>query len=76
MNLFGFFYNGMIHESAPALVSLHRSKATAWKAMRALMLAMAQEERDFAIQYGGRQMMRNKPLQWKWFGIQEIAVLP
>lgn len=31
--LYGFFYNDCIYESAPALISLHRTKEGAWKAM-------------------------------------------
>lgn len=33
MTLYGFFHNSDTHESAPSLVSLHRTKAGAWRAM-------------------------------------------
>jgi hypothetical protein len=33
MTLYGFFHTACVHESAAALVSLHRTKAGAWRAM-------------------------------------------
>ena len=76
MILYGFFYNGMIHESSAALTSLHFSKAGAWRAMRTFMQQMALDERNFAIQFGGKHMMRRKPLEWQHFQVQAVDVLP
>lgn len=33
MIVYGFFHNSCVYESAPALVSLHATKAGAWRAM-------------------------------------------
>ncbi len=47
--LWGFFHTTCIYESAAALVSLHRSKETAWRAMR-----KAQWDAWIEIQQGQR----------------------
>lgn len=75
MIVFAFLYNGFIYESAAAVVSLHSTKAGAWRAMRKFMFDMAQDERNFAIQFGGKSMMRDKELRYKAFSVQEMEVL-
>lgn len=74
MSVWAFWRNPCTHESAAATISLHRTKAGAWRAKRRYMLAEAGEERTFAIQFGGRWMMRRKTLEDKAYGIEEIEV--
>lgn len=74
MIVWAFWRNPMIHESAAATISLHRTKAGAWRAKSRFMNELAMEERDFALQHGGRWMMRSKPLDMQAFGIEEMEV--
>lgn len=74
MIVYGFWRNPMIHESAAATVSLHRTRVGAWRAKHRFMFDLTMQERDFAIRYGGRWMMRSKPLDMQSFGIEEIEV--
>lgn len=72
--VYSFWRNPMIHESAAATISLHRTKVGAWRAKNRFMNDLVMQERDFAIQHGGRWMMRHKPLDMQAFGIEEIEV--
>ena len=76
MKLWAYYYCGCIFESADALMSLHHTKVGAWKAMRTRMQHEAHKERDFAIQFGGKTMMRYKPLQYVRHSIGAVEVLP
>lgn len=76
MTLHGYFRNPCIHESAAALVSLHASKAGAWRAKHAAMFAAVVEEREFGLRFAGRSWLRNKPLRDSVYFIQPVEVLP
>lgn len=76
VTLFGYFRNGCIHESAAALVSLHASKAGAWRAKHAAMFAAAVEEREFVLRTGSSWLRRCKSLADQSFFIQPVEVLP
>ena len=44
--LWGFFHTDCVYESAAALVSLHKVKATAWKAMHSAQWKIWEEARS------------------------------
>lgn len=46
MTLYGFFHNPMVYESSAGLVSLHVSKASAWKACRKAQWDAWMRDRD------------------------------
>lgn len=75
LRLYGYFRNPCIHESAAALVSLHATKAGAWRAKHAAMFAAAVEEREFCLRVGGWLRSR-KTLEDQAFFIQPIEVFP
>lgn len=75
MIVYAVMYNGCTYESAAATVSLHTTKAGAWKAMRKFMFDMVTNERDFAIEFGGRRMMRRTPMFGQAFGVQAYEVV-
>lgn len=72
MEVWAFWHNPCIYESAAATVSLHRTKQGAWKAKRRFLWTKATEARDFAIRYGGRDMMRRKMMEHESCGIESI----
>lgn len=74
--LYGFFRSSCIHESAAALVSLHTTKAGAWRAKHAAMFAACVEEREFARRVGRRNWFADKPLVDQAYFIQPVEVLP
>lgn len=75
LRLYGYFRNPCIHESAAALVSLHATKAGAWRAKHAAMFAAAVEEREFHLRVGG-WLRGRKTLEDSAYFIQPIEVLP
>lgn len=76
MTLYGYFRNPFIHESAAALMSLHATKASAWRAKHKAMFAAAVEEREVCLRAGGWWRRGRKPLLDQAFFIQPVEVLP
>jgi hypothetical protein len=74
MTLFGYFHNPFIHESAEALVSLHHTKAGAWRAMRAGIFAAAVREREDHLRYGKGYFDTN--LRFEAFRVGPVEVQP
>lgn len=75
VKLYGFFHNPCIHESMAGLVSLHASKAGAWRAMRARKWELEVGARDWRLHHGlgGRG---DKSFTHEWFGVEAVEVLP
>lgn len=63
MTLFGFFHCSCVYESGHSLVSLHRSKAGAYKAMRRNILA--QWEDHFGVSKTHIHMGRGHWEYWR-----------
>lgn len=68
MKVYGFFYNDCIYESAPRLVSMHLTKAGAYRAMKAYLYAEYAGWRQGGSEYKFGYME-------SWF-IKEVEVLP
>lgn len=68
MKIYGFFHSDCVYESAPRLVSMHYTKAGAYKAMKRYLFDKYEE-------------WRRRRREWKfgdmehWF-IDEVEVLP
>lgn len=75
MIVFGAFHSACYHESAEALVSLHTTKAGAWRAKHALMWAVEVEAREFDLA-NGCLWRGHKPLKNHSFSVRVIEVLP
>ena len=59
--VFGFIWNGCIHESASGPMSLHRTKKGAYKAMNSYLNKEFMKHRDEQLLYGkGHVCMRYK----------------
>jgi len=78
MKVYTFEYCGCIFESSYAVVSLHQTKATAWKAMNKYINENFQRDYDDRIRYGKYKSIHSV---WK-FGeherwcITEMEILP
>ncbi len=77
MTLYGYFYNSCIYESAPGLVSLHQTKAGAWRAMRANKWEAAVLHRENDLRYGNYgHPDAYIPQEWEAHFIRPVEVLP
>lgn len=75
MTFYGYFYNSCTYESAAGLVSLHQTKAGAWRAMRQRLWETAVRGREDHLHYGGSPDMY-RTLIWERHLIQPIEVQP
>ena len=75
MILFGYFHSNCIYESAQALVSLHASKAGAWRAMHAARWAHEVDGREFQL-LNGEIGKGWKPLRDQSFSVRVVTVMP
>lgn len=82
MKLYGFFYCDCIYESAHELVSLHETKAGAYRAMVAYQWARWEEARDERNVNAVRGFRRREYFDYlgdrrmQAFRVQPVEVLP
>lgn len=74
---YGFLYTECIYESAAAVVSLHWTKAGAYRAMNRFLFDKWQEYNTdkFRKKYAGRGTKALNQ-RFEWWGIKEFAILP
>lgn len=71
------WYNSCIYESAPATISIHLTKAGAWKAMRKMIWDKAVEHREQGLCWAGRDWNRNlDPFSNAAYGIKAMLLNP
>lgn len=75
MTLYGYCHNPCTYESAEALISLHQSKAGAWRALRQRVWDLAADGREYHLQYGGQSDAYREP-HWSTHRIREYEVYP
>lgn len=82
MTLYGFFHSSCIYESAHGLVSLHQSKAGAYRAMVAAQRHEWERERELCGAREYRGMRRSvhfdyrESRQFEDFKVMPVEVLP
>lgn len=74
MKVYAFLYCSCVHESAAKTVSVHRSKAGAYRAMRAHRVAMCVAHREVNIKYG-KNTWGFRYDTHHWWGMSEMDVL-
>lgn len=73
--IYAVLHNPMIMESAATTLSVHKTLAGAYKAMKAHMIAVYNEEREFELRYGRKGLWpARKYLDWQWWGIEKIEL--
>lgn len=70
MIVFGYFLNPCYHESAARLISLHTTKAGAWRAMHRSLWTLCVNARDYHLQFGGMPELYRRPA-WEHHFIEE-----
>jgi hypothetical protein len=65
MQVYQFIYTDSIYESAMYTVSLHKTKAGAYKAMRDFLLKDYNEWREFEIRYGKSCWKHGSHCAWR-----------
>lgn len=76
MSVFAFLYNSNCHESSARTISLHKTKAGAYKAMRKHRVAECVDRRERKIEFG-RGRLYGREYQYDdfcWWGIEEMKV--
>lgn len=76
MILYEFLYCDCIYESGYVTISLHQSKAGAYKAMREYITKKAIDERDNHLLFGGRRWSIGNPFTMERWKVKPINVLP
>lgn len=74
--LYGHFFTGCIFESAPELLSLHSTKAGAYRAMRRAHVAAFNQDRSLWLELGRRCGGRRgeKSAQYTARSVRPVAV--
>lgn len=75
MIVYGFFHNPMIHESADCMMSLHLTKAGAYKRMREHRVQNYLNHRKLEDgRYHLKGWTRDKEPKWKTWSIRPVEV--
>lgn len=74
---YAFMYSGCVYESAAAVVSMHWTKAGAYRAMNRYLFDRWQEHNTdpYRKKYTGRGT-KVIDTRFQWWGIKEFAILP
>lgn len=73
MTVYGYCYNPCTYESGEITISLHRTKAGAWRALRRDVWEKAVDGRNFDLQYGGEADHYREP-GWVTHRVREFTV--
>lgn len=73
MNIWANMHNPMIYESEADVVSLHITKAGAWRAMRRNIFAKCVANREYSL-LNGKRYACDSEMSWQWFGVKQITV--
>ena len=75
MIVYAALYNSCTYESDADVLSLHTTKAGAWKVVHAHKWASFQEARDLELRFGRYGVANDYNQSWEWWGIRSYDVL-
>jgi hypothetical protein len=70
------WYNSCVYESAARTISIHQTKAGAWKALRKMLWDKAVDHREQGLTWAGRDWMRSNPFEDCAYGLSIVPLLP